>query len=136
MTSRRINVSSGSAFEADVGYSRAVRVGPLIAVAGTTAPGDDVVAQAREAFRRIEIALAETGATLADVVRTRMFVTDIDHWPALGAVHREVFGAVRPVSTMVEVSALISRDLLVEIEVDAYVSDADNSGNRPPASGR
>ncbi len=123
MTTRRINVSSGSAFEAEVGYSRAVRVGPLVALAGTTAPGDDVATRAREAFRRIEIALAETGAALADVVRTRMFVTDIDRWREVGAVHEEVFGAIRPVSTMIEVSALIAPDLHVEIEVDAYVSD-------------
>jgi enamine deaminase RidA (YjgF/YER057c/UK114 family) len=119
----RRNVSSGSPFETRVGYSRAVRVGPLVVVAGTTAPGDDVATQAREAFRRIETALAEAGAALTDVVRTRMFVTDIGLWQEVGAVHAEVFGAVRPVATMVEVSALISPDLLVEIEVDAYVSD-------------
>ncbi len=123
MPSRRINVSSGSAFEAEVGYSRAVRVGPFVAVAGTTAPGDDVATQAREAFRRIEMALAETGAALADVVRTRMYVTNIGYWREVGALHEEVFGAIRPASTMVEVSALIAPDLYVEIEVDAYVSD-------------
>lgn len=121
MTEPRRNVSSGSPFEDRVGYSRAVRVGPLVVVAGTTASGADVVAQAREAFRRIEAALGEAGATLADVVRTRMFVTDIAQWEAVGAVHAEVFGDVRPVATMVEVSALIAPDLLVEIEVDAYV---------------
>jgi enamine deaminase RidA (YjgF/YER057c/UK114 family) len=123
MTARRINVSSGSPFEAEVGYSRAVRVGPLVVVAGTTAPGADVSAQALEAFRRIEIALAEVGAALTDVIRTRMFVTDIAQWREVGAVHAEVFGSVRPVATMVEVSALIGADLHVEIEVDAYVSD-------------
>jgi enamine deaminase RidA (YjgF/YER057c/UK114 family) len=123
MTSRRINVSSGSAFEAQLGYSRAVRIGPLIVVAGTTAPGEDVATQTREALRRIEIALGEVGAALTDVVRTRMFVTDIAFWREVGAVHREVFGAVRPVATMVEVSALIAPNLHVEIEVDAYVSD-------------
>jgi enamine deaminase RidA (YjgF/YER057c/UK114 family) len=123
MTSRRINVSSGSAFEAQVGYSRAVRIGPLVVVAGTTAPGDDVAIQTREAFRRIEIALGEVGAALTDVVRTRMFVTDIAFWREVGAVHQEVFGAVRPVTTMVEVSALIAPNLQVEIEADAYVSD-------------
>lgn len=121
MTPRRINVSSGSPFETEVGYSRAVRVGPLVAVAGTTAPGPDVTAQAREALRRIEIALAEAGAALTDVVRTRTFVTDITCWREVGAVHYEVFGDVRPVATMVEVSRLIAPDLLVEIEVDAYV---------------
>ncbi|MCW2731203.1 MAG: putative translation initiation inhibitor, yjgF family [Mycobacterium sp.] len=123
MTSRRINVSSGSAFEAQVGYSRAVRIGPLVVVAGTTAPGDDVATQTREVLRRIEIALGEVGAALTDVVRTRMFVTDIAFWSEVGAVHQEVFGAVRPVATMVEVSALIAPNLHVEIEVDAYVSD-------------
>ncbi|HYO02020.1 MAG TPA: RidA family protein [Mycobacterium sp.] len=123
MTARRINVSSGSAFEAEAGYSRAVRVGPLVVVAGTTAPGDDVATQAREAFRRIEIALAEAGAALTDVIRTRMFVTDIAQWREVAAVHEEIFGAVRPVSTMVEVSALIGPDLQIEIEADAYVAD-------------
>lgn len=122
MTDRRTNVSSGSPFEDRVGYSRAVRVGPLIAVAGTTAPGDDATAQTREVFRRIEIALREVGATLADVIRTRMYVTDIARWEAVAAVHSEIFGEVRPVATMVEVTALISPELLVEIEVDAYVS--------------
>jgi enamine deaminase RidA (YjgF/YER057c/UK114 family) len=123
MTQRRINVSSGSPFEDQVGYSRAVRVGPLVVVAGTTAPGDDVAVQAREVFRRIEIALGEAGAALTDVVRTRMYVTDIGGWEAVAAVHAEVFGSVRPVATMVEVSALISPELLVEVEVDAYVAD-------------
>jgi enamine deaminase RidA (YjgF/YER057c/UK114 family) len=122
MAARRINISSASTFEAEVGYSRAVRIGPLIVVAGTTAPGDDAATQAREAFRRIEFALAEAGAALSDVVRTRMYVTDIARWREIGAVHAEVFGAIRPVATMVEVSALIAADLYVEIEVDAYVS--------------
>ena len=121
MSERRITVGSGSPFEDRVGYARAVRVGPLIVVAGTTAPGDGIAAQAREALRRIEIALHEAGASLSDVVRTRMFVTDISRWEEVGAVHAEVFGDVRPVTTMVEVSALISPDLLVEIEADAYV---------------
>lgn len=123
MTNRRVNVSSGSAFEAEVGYSRAVRVGPLVVVAGTTAPGADVSTQARAAFGRIETALGEVGAALTDVVRTRMFVTDITSWQELGAVHADVFGSVAPVATMVEVSALIAPDLLVEIEVDAYLSE-------------
>ena len=123
MTTDRVNVSSGSPFEAEVGYSRAVRVGPLVVVAGTTAPGPDVAAQAREAFRRIEIALGEVGASLTDVVRTRIFVTDISSWREVGAVHAEVLGGVAPVATMVEVSALIAADLYVEIEVDAYVPE-------------
>ena len=118
---RRINVSSGSPFEDEVGYSRAVRVGPLVVVAGTTAPGGDVGTQTREILRRIEAALAECGAALTDVVRTRMFVTDVSSWREVAVVHGEVFGNVRPVATMVEVSALIASDLLIEIEADAYV---------------
>ena len=92
-------------------------------VAGTTAPGDDVATQAREALRRIETALTDAGAALTDVVRTRIFVTDIARWREVAAVHSEVFADVRPVATMVEVSALIAPDMLVEIEVDAYVPD-------------
>ena len=117
----RTNVTSGSAFETEVGYSRAVRVGPLVVVAGTTAPGDDVATQTREALRRIEKALTEVGAALTDVVRTRIFVTDITSWRDVGAVHAEVFAGVGPVATMVEVAALIAPELLVEIEVDANV---------------
>jgi enamine deaminase RidA (YjgF/YER057c/UK114 family) len=121
MAPQRITVSSGSPFEERVGYARAVRVGPLVAVAGTTAPGDGIAEQAREALRRIDIALGEAGAAMADVVRTRMFVTDISRWQEVAAVHAEVFGDIRPVTSMVEVSALIAPDLLIEIEVDAYV---------------
>lgn len=121
--SSRINVTSGSSLEIEVGYSRAVRVGPIVAVAGTTAPGDDVAAQARGALRRIETALIEVGAALTDVVRTRIFVTDITAWRDVAAVHAEVFAGVVPVATMVEVSALIAPELSVEIEVDAYVVD-------------
>jgi enamine deaminase RidA (YjgF/YER057c/UK114 family) len=130
VTDRR-NMSSGSEFEAEVGYSRAVRVGPHVVVAGTTAPGDTITAQAREVLRRIETALTEAGTSLSDVVRTRMFVTDISRWREVGAVHAEVFGDIRPVTTMVEVAALISPDLLVEIEADAYLS----GGNEPSSAG-
>jgi enamine deaminase RidA (YjgF/YER057c/UK114 family) len=122
MPKGRITVSSGSPFEQQVGYARAVRIGPLVVVAGTTASGDGIASQAREVFRRIEIALTEAGAAMSDVVRTRMFVTDIELWPDVAAVHADVFGGIRPVATMVEVSALISPDLLVEIEVDAYLT--------------
>jgi enamine deaminase RidA (YjgF/YER057c/UK114 family) len=122
MTQRR-TVSSWSAYESAVGYSRVVRTGPHIAVAGTTGSGDGIAAQTRDALRRIEIALQEIGASLSDVVRTRIYVTDISLWQAVGAVHAEVFGEIRPVATMVEVSALISPELLVEIEVDAYRED-------------
>jgi enamine deaminase RidA (YjgF/YER057c/UK114 family) len=117
---QRHTVFSGSQYESAVGYSRAVRVGPHVVVAGTTADGDDIAAQAREALRRIEVALHEAGAALSDVVRTRMYVTDISQWQQVAAVHAEVFGDIRPVTTMVEVSALISPQLLVEIEADAY----------------
>jgi enamine deaminase RidA (YjgF/YER057c/UK114 family) len=120
MTERR-NVSSGSEFEELVGYSRAVRTGPFVVVAGTTAPGDDISAQTREALRRIEIALREVGASMTDVVRTRIYVTDISMWREVGAVHAAVFGDIRPAATMVEVSALISPELMVEIEVDAFL---------------
>jgi enamine deaminase RidA (YjgF/YER057c/UK114 family) len=120
MADRR-RVTSGSAYEAGAGYSRAVRAGRHIAVAGTTGEGDGIAAQTREALRRIEIALTEAGGSLCDVVRTRIYVTDISRWHDVGAVHAEVFGDIRPVTTMVEVSALISPDLLVEIEADAYL---------------
>ena len=123
MTQRR-TVSSGSEYESFVGYSRAVRSGPYIAVAGTTGAGDDITAQTRDALRRIEIALNEAGGSISDVVRTRMYVTDISRWQEVGAVHAEVFGEVRPVATMVEVSALISPELMVEVEVDAYLDAA------------
>jgi enamine deaminase RidA (YjgF/YER057c/UK114 family) len=119
MTQRR-TVSSGSEYESVVGYSRAVRVGPHVVVAGTTGDGEGIAAQTREALRRIEVALHEAGAELSDVVRTRMYVTDISQWQDV-ALHAEVFGDIRPVATMVEVSALISPELLVEIEVDAYL---------------
>src|SRR5258708_28559149 len=121
MPASRSNVSSGSDFESSVGYSRAVRVGPHVAVAGTTGSGDNLVAQTRDALSRIEIALAQAGATLADVVRTRIYVTDISRWREVGDVHAQVFGDIRPVATMVEVSALIAPDLLVEIEAHAYL---------------
>jgi enamine deaminase RidA (YjgF/YER057c/UK114 family) len=122
MAPQRITISSGSPLEDRVGYARAVRVGPLVVVAGTTAPGDGIANQAREALRRIDIALGEAGAAMTDVVRTRMFVTDISRWQELAEVHAEVFGDIRPVASMLEVSALIAPDLLVEIEVDAYVA--------------
>ncbi len=117
----RVNVSTDSPYETAVGYSRAVRTGPFVAVAGTTAAGPDAATQTREVLQRVERALLDVGARLSDVVRTRIFVTDISAWADIGAVHAEVFGEIRPVTTMVEVSALISPDLRVEIEADAYV---------------
>lgn len=124
MTAKRTLVSSGSDFESTVGYSRAVRIGAYVVVAGTTGngPAGDITAQTRDALRRVEIALQNAGATLADVIRTRIFVTDISRWREVGAVHAQVFGDIRPVATMVEVSALIAPELMVEIEADAYVA--------------
>jgi enamine deaminase RidA (YjgF/YER057c/UK114 family) len=128
----RRTVRSGTPWEPVVGYARAVRVGPWVAVSGTTAAaegggavgGDDAGAQTREALRRVAAALAEVGAGLEHVLRTRLFVTDIARWEEVGRAHGEVFGDVLPASTMVEVSALIDPALLVEVEVDAVVPDA------------
>ncbi|HLS76386.1 MAG TPA: RidA family protein [Nocardia sp.] len=128
----RTNISSESEFEDLVGYSRAVRIGDLVAVSGTTAAapggtavgGEDIGAQTREALRRIGLALGEAGASLSDVIRTRIFVTDISRYPEVAAAHAEVFGAIRPAASMYEVRALITPALLVEIEADAVVTDA------------
>ena len=135
MSTSRILVSSGTDVESTVGYSRAVRVGPHIAVAGTTGPGTpgDIGAQTREALRRIEIALNEAGAALSDVLRTRIYVTDISRWREVAVVHAEIFGQIRPAATMVEVAALIAPELLVEIEADAYCGIA---ANEPSTEGR
>ena len=122
-------MSSSSPYESAVGYSRAVRTGSFVVVAGTTGAGDD---SRPDPGSRIRIALEQTGASLSDVVRTRIYVTDISRWREVGVVHAEVFGEIRPVATMVEVSALISPELMVEIEADAYASGA----NRPSSSGR
>jgi enamine deaminase RidA (YjgF/YER057c/UK114 family) len=118
---------SDNPWEATVGYCRAVRVGDHVHVAGTTATVDgrvvavgDAAEQTRIALGIVADALARAGASLSDVVRTRMFVTDIAQWEAIGRAHGEFFADVRPVATMVEVSALIDPELLVEIEVDAY----------------
>jgi enamine deaminase RidA (YjgF/YER057c/UK114 family) len=129
--SDRVNISSGSEFEDIVGYCRAVRVGNVIAVSGSTASapggtavgGDDIGEQTRETLNRIATALTEAGASLEDVVRTRIFVTDISRWPEVAKVHSEVFGKIRPAASMYEISALITPALLVEIEADAIVSE-------------
>lgn len=127
----RASISSDTEWEATVGYSRAVRVGPHVHVSGTTATDDagEVVGvgeparQADRALSNVASALERLDASLTDVVRTRLYVTDIDQWDAIGRVHGEYFGEVRPATTMVEVSRLIDPDLLVEVEADAYVAD-------------
>lgn len=117
----RRNISSESTWEPLAGYSRAVRSGRFIFVSGTTSPGADAYAQAKGAIERIAAALEAAGGSLRDVVRTRMFVVDIDDWEAVAKAHREAFGSIAPASTMVEVSRLIAPELLVEIEADALV---------------
>lgn len=129
--SDRKNISSGAPWESIVGYSRAVRIGNHVWVAGTTATAEDgsvigvgdVAAQTHYVLQKIDRALREAGSSLRDVVRTRSFVTDISQWEAIGRVHGQYFGDIRPAATMVEVSKLIDPDHLVEIEVDAYMSE-------------
>ena len=129
--STRKNIHTGAPWESKAGYCRAVRVGPHIAVSGTAPVGDDgeVVApgdaylQAKRCLEIIEKSLQEAGAGLHDVVRTRMFVTDISRWSEIGKAHREAFGDIHPATSMVEVSQLIDPGMLVEIEADAIVGE-------------
>lgn len=131
MTEQRQHISSGAKWEDIVGYSRAVRVGKQVYVAGTTAVDshgevvgvDDPYAQTKRILTIIQQALEDAGASLSHVVRTRMFVTDVAHWEQIGRAHGEFFRDIKPASTLVEVKGLIDPKMLVEIEVEAYIHD-------------
>lgn len=133
---KRENFASGTRWEPIVGYSRAVRVGNQVWISGTTATDadgglvgrGDPYAQTCQVLANIERALARAGARLADVVRTRIYVTDISHWEAIGRAHGQVFGEIRPATAMIEVRRLIDAAMLVEIEADAIITDRAGKG--------